>query len=439
MSLVTLTQVKCSACGRQYQQQMHQVIDAGKEPQLKGLLLTGRFNLTRCPQCGSQGLLSKPFLYHDAEKSLFMILQPMDLRSGASTNQQQVIGALSTQFMASLKPEERHGYMFQPKVYLTLQSMIDDIMVADGITREELQAARERTALLEELAQAATLEDLKQKVEQNKEKIDYAFFEVLSSYIEQAAESGDGESAQALSDLRDDLLGLTQVEGVVGQGKSLEVDRETLLQALMDERDPERARQLVAVARPALDYFFFQILADRIEAAGNEGNEIEQRRLSKLRDSILQTMDELDLRSREMLAQAATFLRDAVSQPAPEAYLRQNAERLDDAFFAVLNANIGEAQRRQDENTAKALAALGTIAVRILQESAPPEVRLINQVIQAKPEDRRAMLESHRELLNDGLLRLADQMGATLRGNNAAVARELAQVRTLIEEITQES
>ncbi|MHB0877621.1 MAG: CpXC domain-containing protein [Anaerolineae bacterium] len=438
MSLVTVTQVKCSACGRQYQQQVHQAIDSGKEPQLKSLLLTGRFNVTSCPQCGNQGLLNRPFLYHDPEKLLFLILQPMDLRAGTSANQ-QVIGSLSSQFMSGLKPEERRGYMLQPKVYLTLQSMVDDIMVADGITREEIQAARERTALLEELAQAATLEDLKQKVEQNKDKIDYAFFEVLTSYMEQAAESGDTETAQALGDLRDDLLGLTQVEGVEPQGKPLEVDREALMQALIEERDPERLHQLVAVARPALDYFFFQMLAERIDAVGAEGNEIEKRRLSRVRDTILQTMDDLDQQSRELLTQAAAFLRDTVSQPAPEAYLRQNAEHMDDAFFAVLNANIGEAQRRQDEATAKALAALGTIAVRILQESAPPEVRLINEVIQSKPEERRAKLEEHRELLSDQLLSLIDQMSGTLRGGNPTVARELAQVRSLIEEIRGES
>jgi hypothetical protein len=438
MSLVTVTQVKCSACGRQYQQQVHQAIDAAKEPQLKGLLLTGRFNVAQCPQCGNQGLLNRPFLYHDPEKSLFLILQPMDLRTGTQASQQQ-IGAISSQFISNLRPEERRGYMIQPKVYLSLQSMIDDIMIADGITREELEAARERTALLEELARATSLDDLKLKVEANKDKIDYAFFEVLSSYMEQSAESGDAETAQALSDLRDDLLSLTEVEGVEPSGKPLEIDRETLVQTLVDERDPERVRQLVAAARPALDYFFFQMLAERIDNAGNEGNEIEQRRLSKLRDTILKTMDEQDEQSREVLTQAAGFLREVVGQQAPDAYLRENAERLDDAFFAVLNANIGEARRRQDEATARTLAALGTIAVRILQESAPPEVRLINQVVQTKPDQRRAVLEQHRDLLTDQLLALIDQMSGSLRDGNAAVARELAQVRSLIEEIREES
>ena len=132
----------------------------------------------------------------------------MDLRGGVGGNQ-QAIGMLSSQFMQSLPAEERRGYMFQPKLYLSLQSMVDDIMMADGITREEIAAARERTALLEQLAQSTTLEDLTQKVEQNRDKIDDAFFEVLDGYIEQAGAGGDAETAQLLSDLRDDLVALS--------------------------------------------------------------------------------------------------------------------------------------------------------------------------------------------------------------------------------------
>ena len=72
MALPTVTQVKCAACGRQYTQQVHQAIDAKKEPQLKSMLLQGRLNLTACPQCGTQGPLSMPMLYHDPDKSLFL-------------------------------------------------------------------------------------------------------------------------------------------------------------------------------------------------------------------------------------------------------------------------------------------------------------------------------------------------------------------------------
>ena len=197
--------------------------------------------------------------------------------------------------------------------------------------------------------------------------------------------------------------------------------------------------QLVAVARPALDYYFFQIIADRIEQAQTGGNEIETRRLTKLRDSILATMDELDQQARQALTDGASLIREAVAQKDPESFLRENSSRLNDAFFAVLNANIGESQRRQDEPTARALAALGAVAVKVLQESAPPEVRLINAALQAKPEQRREMLLAQKELLTDQAVAMVDQMLGSLRSTNPRVATELQAVRGLIDEIRAES
>jgi len=430
MSLPTVVQVRCPSCGRQYAVQSHQAIDAKREPQLKTVLLQGRFNLAACPQCGAQAALNRPFLYHDGEKSLFLLYQPMDLRAD-NLRQQQMVGAVQTQFVNSLPPEERRGYMLQPKVYLTFQSVLDDILIADGITREEIEGMRARTTLLEQLAQSQTLEELKAKVEQNQDKLDYAFYQLLANYIEQAAGQGDRETAEALTNLRDDLLSITRPEG----GEQLEVGRDELANLLIEERDPEKLRRLVAVGRPLLDYYFFQGLADRIEAAQNEGNEIEARRLSKVRETILQIMDELESAAKQALADAAGFIRELVGNPNVEERLGEQRERLDDAFFAVLNANINEAQRRNDEKTAKALAALGSLAVKILEESAPPEVKLLNRLLRAKPEERRAILESERALIGPALLAMLEQMSGSLGAQSQALGQEVEQVRGLVLEM----
>ncbi|MGQ9552742.1 MAG: CpXC domain-containing protein [Anaerolineae bacterium] len=434
MSSVTVAQVRCPACGRQYAVQTHQSIDAAKEPQLKEMLLQGRFNLAVCPQCGSRAAINSPFIYHDPDKSLFLLFQPMDLRAN-NMQQQQMVGALQSRFISSLPPEQRRGYMLQPKVYLTLQSMIDDIMVADGITREEIEAARARTALLEQLAQSQTLEELQQKVEQNRDKIDYAFFQMLSHWIEQAASAGDHETAQALSDLRDDLLSLTQPQVSAEEAEKLEVSREELLNLLINERDSEKLMRLVATARPLLDYFFFQNLAQRIEAAEAAGNEIETKRLTKTRDAVLKIMDDLDAQATQALSEAATFIRELISQPNVEQNLRENLDKLDDAFFAVLNANIAEAQRRKDEAATKALASLGGMAIKLLEENAPPEVRLLNRLLQAKPETRRELLQEQRQLVGAPLLALIEQMDRNLHAKNDALSRELQQIKSLIGEM----
>ena len=434
MSLTITRPVRCPACGHQYAQGVHRAIDAAKEPRLKDMLLQGSFNLSVCPQCGNQGLVTTPFLYHDAEKSLFFVFLPMNL-GVSDAEQQRMVGGLTNEFMSGLEPEERRGYMLQPKVYLSLQSMVDDIMIADGITREEIDAMRERAALLQELMQIESMEDLQRKVQENQDKIDYTFFQVLSSGIERAQSQGDAQTAQALSNLRDDLLSITQPEGVEAEAQTLELGREELLEMMLSERDPEKLRRLVALARPALDYFFFQAIADRIETAEKEGNEIEAKRLSRIRETILSITDELDEEARGALTEAAGFLREAIAHDAPETYLTQHQGRLDDAFFAVLNMNIAEAQRRNDENAAKALAALGGLAARILEEKAPPEVRLINRLLRAKPEDRRQILQEQSHLINDDMLAMMTEMSGQMKRANAALAQQLSQLVALAREV----
>jgi hypothetical protein len=213
------------------------------------------------------------------------------------------------------------------------------------------------------------------------------------------------------------------------------VSREELLSLLVNERDPERLTHLVAVARPLLDYFLFQSLAQRIEAAEADGNEIEAKRLIGTRDTILKIMDDLDAEASQALSEAAEFMRGLFSQPNVEQRLRENLDKLDDAFFAVLNANIAEAQRRKDESTAKALSSLGSMAVKLLEENAPPEVRLLNRLLQAKPEDRRGLLEVQRQLVGAPLLAFVEQMGQSLRANNKTLGRELQQIKALIGEV----
>jgi len=431
MSLVSAVQVRCPSCNTPFTAQMHRAIDATKEPRLKELLIQGRFNLAQCPQCGVQSALSAPFIYHDASKSLFYCFMPMNM-GGSAIQQQQQIGQLTNQFVSSLPPEERKGYMLQPKLYLTMQSLIDDILAADGITKEHIEAIKQRAALLQDIAQSQSVEELERKVKESQDKIDDLFFQTLDDYIAQAQEENDLETAQGLSALRDEISLLTRPEGEIAQqAKQLAAEREEMLDKVINERDQERLRTLVSEGRPLMDYSFFLALADRIETAQASGNEIEARRLTKLRDTVLAMIDEQDEAARQSLMQAAEFLRTVIREQNPEQYLRENADRIDDAFFAVLNANIIEAQRRKDENAMKALAAIGTVAASILEEKAPPEVRLLNRVMRAEPEQRRALLQEERALLDDRFVALVDQMISQLPEENADLAGELRQLRDM--------
>jgi hypothetical protein len=432
MSLIVTTQVQCPACGARYVQKAHQAIDVSREPHLKEALLQGRFNLSICPQCGSQGLINLPFIYHDGTKSLFYLFLPMDLRA-TDLQQQQAVGALTRQFMDSLPAEERRGYMLQPKIYLSLQSLLDDILLADGITKEQLQAMRDRAALLQELLQIDTLDGLRQAVERNKERVDDTLFEVLEGWIAEATAQGAAETAQALMDLKQDLLQIVRPEEAAGQ-EAPPIEREELLEMLLKESDPERLRALVAVVRPLLDYQFFLLVADRIEAAQQSGNEIEAKRLSRLRQTLLELIEQLDAEARQLLERAATLLRQALSVPDPRPFLEERASQIDQAFFTVLELNLAAAEQRGDERLLAALRQLATVAMSVLEEKAPPEIRLINQLLRASSAERQELIRANKALVTDRLLAIMRQMRAGLEtASRTGLPQQMDELISLVE------
>jgi hypothetical protein len=234
--------------------------------------------------------------------------------------------------------------------------------------------------------------------------------------------------AEALASLHQQLWAAVSPEEAAQAEADAAAQRQELLEMLLSERDEERLRAMVAAIRPVLDYQFFLQIADRIDAAQEAGNEIEAKRLTKARATILQILDELEEQDRQALTEAADLLREAISQPAVEDFLRQNTDRLNEAFFAVLNMNIAEARRRNDENTARALSAVGAIAAKIMEEQAPPEVRLLNDLLRAKPDDRARLLEEHRDLVTDQFVTTIQQMRQVLGRGNREMADQLAQI-----------
>lgn len=62
------TQINCPNCRQLIVADIEQLFDFSEDPSAKQILLSGAFNMARCPLCGFQGNLATPIVYHDAEK-----------------------------------------------------------------------------------------------------------------------------------------------------------------------------------------------------------------------------------------------------------------------------------------------------------------------------------------------------------------------------------
>ncbi len=277
--------IRCPRCQQPITVQVRSIVDVGRDPELKGLLLQGRLNIATCPVCGNEGTLNTPLLYHDPEKKLLLCYVPMEseLTQG---ERERLIGRLTDSLIESLPPKERKGYLLQPKVILTMPRLMEEILAADGITREMIAARARKLRLLEQLlAHQDDEEWLRRSVRERREQLDHEFFLLLRASIDEARENGDEELAQRLVELRGKIVSLIAPRrGAVPLRK---MTSEELIQRLADCRDEAQLKKLIAANRPIFDQSFFQTLSTRIDRAKAAGRKKEAQRLTKLRAKVL--------------------------------------------------------------------------------------------------------------------------------------------------------
>lgn len=427
--------VTCPGCGAPISAEVWQIVDVGQSPDLKRQLLRGQINVITCPHCSRLTAVGTPLAYHDPKKELFLVLLPTELGLSGE-DQEKTIGELTNALMNSLPAEQRKGYLFQPKTFFSMQSLSEEILRADGITDQMMQDQMEKSQLLQELL--AHVDDdasLKTLVEEKKAQLDYEFFWLLTASIDQAGQEGEQTLAEHLAALRTKLLELVQPPGVSPLEDMPEtVTRDELVEQLLSVKENDQLKTLVAVARPLLDYQFFQMLTGQIEAAEGQGEKEHARELTELRTKILDTVDELDQEAREALAGAAKLLRQMLEGDDIKAAAEESMEQIDAAFLTVLEANIRAADEAGQAEMADKLKKLKEHVVSLLEAQMPPEMRLINQLLSTEEsEERHRLLHEHQDLVNEQFLELVKLVTEDQRLQNQEAAAE--RLRDIAQEI----
>ncbi len=439
------TQITCPNCRQPFTAPIEQLIDVGRDPQAKARLLSGRTNVATCPHCGYQAALSTPLVYHDPSKELLLLYVPMELGL-PKAEQERVIGSLTKAVMNSLPPDQRKGYLLTPKTMLTMQGLIETVLEADGVTKEMLEAQRAKLRLVETFLQVDP-EQLPDLVHEHDDKIDEEFFAMMTSTAESAMAGGRRDIAEQILALREQILQLSTVgQELIQQAGQQEESIQKVAnrlntlgeQATHDDfvdatlelaadGDDEILQALVGLARPVMDYQFFQVLSNRIDQA--DGDEKEQ--MSAVRDRLLELTSIVDQQNQAVVKHAADTLRAILSSSDMDEAIRSRIDLLDDTFLAVLSANIQNAEQSKDLISAARLKSVFDKVVAILQEGAPPVIQFINELMQQQNfEDAKAKLEARASEFGPDLIQWMDMLSQDLeaRGNNMALDR-LMQLR----------
>jgi hypothetical protein len=442
-------QVRCPSCGTPYVVPVFSIIDLGANPELRAPLLGGQINVAQCPSCGAGGVLGAPLMVHDPGHQFLGVYAPMESRQG-DLQRQKAIGDLTQVLMRKIPAEARKGYMLQPQQFADWQRFIEKMWEFEGVTAEMLRRQREQTALLQRLMALANDEKaLQMAIERDAALIDRDFFSMLDQIIMMGRSQGQGEELQGLMGVRQKLLDSTEagkqvrqqqerVRGVLAQIQP-ETSREQLLDIVISTWQEPDGQQIVGtlavVAGNLFDYQLLLLLAQRIEEATDES---QRAKLEELRKFVTQMQEQLAAQQRQSrddaAQQAQALLQEVLQSTNTEATLRENAELIDEAFLAVLMANIQGAERNNATAAARRLRQIYEQALALIQDSMPPSVQLLNQLLTA-PDDAtmRQLLKENRALLDKQFLDALKPLENEMRSNGRAdLAERLKSLRAQI-------
>ncbi|MGD2162679.1 MAG: CpXC domain-containing protein [Anaerolineales bacterium] len=404
------SQISCPNCGAPVQANIRQLIDVGKDPSAKAKLLSGTLNRVSCGVCGFESTLATPLVYHDPENELLLTFVPVEINIDKQ-EQERIIGSLINRVMEDLPPEERKAYLLQPQSVLTMQGLIERVLETEGVTKEDIEAQRGKMRLFEDLLRAEE-DQIESFIEEHDEELDSTFFQLASLALQttpdqnaRAAATQRLERAIELSSFGKRLQ--AQEEELKKATESLRaladegLTREALLELFLDAPTDERVVALVNLTRPALDYNFFQLLSDKIEAAQGD----EQDRLTGLREQILEITQEIDQIQQAQAERAASLLRTLIEAEDLDAALQQAIPLIDDLFLGTLQANLRVAEQREDNETLTRLREIENKIQTLIQQSLPEGLQLAQKLLEAEDDEAaEALLQEQQENIDDDLL-----------------------------------
>ena len=441
--MTTTMTMQCPNCGTPNQATVENLIDLTRNPALKNALLSGRLNTIKCANCGVPSAVAAPLLYHDPGKELLISFVPMELNL-PKEQQDRVVGDLLKQLTDSIPKESFKGYMFQPKQALTMQGLVEQILEADGVTQEMMNAQRNTVKLVEELLHAGPdkLDDL---IQMHDAEINAQFFQAAMAMMQRSAEDGQQNVVNALAAIQERAAQLStygqeltkqaaQREAVVREvaDRLRAFDEQPQTSDIVDltidfANDDEYLQAIVGLIRPALDYQFFQTLSQRID----QTQEAERSKLESLRNRLLELTQMADQQAQLAMQNAAQVLQAIASSTDMDATIAEYSDLIDDTFMAVLAANIQESEKRADIQASSRLKQIYEKIVAYLQQNMQPELQLMNDLLTAESEEQAmALLADGIDQFGEDVLDIMDSVGQMLgQQGQTELAQKLAFLR----------
>jgi len=417
-------QLSCPSCGTRFRTAIYTLVDGGEQPELKAALLTGQLNIAVCPRCGMASMLSAPLIYHDAGKQLFLVYVPQELNSQPQEID-RFIGDASAFLLRALPNDAPRGYLLAPRRFLSLQSLIEAIYEADGVSAEDLRRQNRYVEILTELVNTVDQDEQFTAVLQRySAELTPEFFATLDAFIN-ATNDAQAQMRTMLVRVREKLLAYTARITAQAAAEELNAAIERL-RSVSDEELPAVVQEL----RPLIDYGFFQLWTEQIEAASAAGDNTTAQKLTERRSRILELVEAIDRAAQEMFERGSALIDAVLATPDPVAALRERAVEVDEGLLTVISASIAAARHAGSDDLVKQLEALADAAQDIINSRLSPEDRFINELLaqETTVEATRLLRKNMTRITPELARRLNERAAEEEKRANQADAERLRQL-----------
>lgn len=132
MSILSNCEIKCS-CGETFEAELWKAINVFDDPDLKEVLLSGRFNTVECPKCHKVFYHEHFFMYQDLQNELIAYVYPKEDEKSAKNLREKMLSDFAS---LSKDIEELAEIDFEPVIYFGVEDLINTIKNEDYIKDE---------------------------------------------------------------------------------------------------------------------------------------------------------------------------------------------------------------------------------------------------------------------------------------------------------------
>jgi vacuolar-type H+-ATPase subunit E/Vma4 len=333
--------------------------------------------------------------------------------------------------------------MLQQMQYTDWTRFMEKQWEFQGVTPEMIRRQRQQTEALQSMIRIADDNSaLDMVLERYRSLVDADFFALLDRLLMVASQQQDRASLERVVQLRNRLKETTEV------GRKIQI-AEDKVRALIDsitqettpaeiivkltaaagEPDGEQIAASVMMAiSPAIDYQFLLAVTEKLEASSDEA---ERKALELLRSTATRIQEQVQASRQSIGAQLQELLQTVLQSEDPQATLNEYGDLIDENFLGLLASNIDRAEKSGATGAARRFRQLYEMALNVVQQGMPPEVQLLNDLVNAPDQaTMRRLLDENRSAITREFIESLRQLEDDFRQRgNPELADRIKSVR----------